>query len=152
MPNTPKSSRSFIDARFGEIWPVHVEGFTRLLILLRREFDGDLDMMLVMAVIGEATLPKHSLPANFEYGKLLEGKGLLIAKEDINTQSIAAFSGIPRETVCRKLEKLARNGWIERNEAGGWSATRRASSNLHGATEASLDYLASLRLVLIDRD
>ena len=103
MPANITNTRTLFQTRFGQIWPVHVEGFTRLLILLRQQFDGDLDMLLVMAVIGEATLPKHLLPANFCYGELLQGKGQQVNKTDINTQSIAAYSGIPRETVRRKL-------------------------------------------------
>jgi len=152
MPETNMSSRTMVESRFGQIWPVHVEGFTRLLILLRHQFDGDLDMLLVMAVIGEATLPKHSLPSDFNYGELLRGKGQQVNKQDINTQSIAAFSGIPRETVRRKLERLAAKGWIRRNESGGWSATRVASQELQPATEATLEYLAKLRNVFMDRD
>lgn len=144
MPEGAKSSRAIVESHFGQIWPVHVEGFTRLLILLRQQFDGDLDMLLVMAVIGEATLPRHLLPGDFSYGELLKGKGELVNKQDINTQSIAAFSGIPRETVRRKLERLAEKGWIERNESGGWTASRKGSQDLQQATEATLDYLATV--------
>lgn len=144
MPANITNARTLIQSRFGQIWPVHVGGFTRLLILLRQHFDGDLDMLLVMAVIGEATLPKHLLPANFSYDELLKGKGQQINKQDINTQSIAAYSGIPRETVRRKLDRLADKGWIERNSNGGWTATRRGSQDLQQATEATLDYLAAI--------
>lgn len=144
MPSNHASSRTTIHARFGQIWPVHVEGFTRLLILLRQHFDGDLDMLLVMAVIGEATLPRHLLPASFSYEQLLQGKGQQVNKHDINTQSIAAYSGIPRETVRRKLDRLADKGWIERNSNGGWTATRKGSQDLQEATEATIDYLAAI--------
>ena len=41
---------------FGLIWPVHNVRFCELLITLRRHFDGDLDRMLVLAVIGSRTL------------------------------------------------------------------------------------------------
>lgn len=37
---------------FGRIWPVHNDAFCELLVALRRQFDGDLDRMLVLAVIG----------------------------------------------------------------------------------------------------
>ena len=39
-----------LERDFGRIWPAHVEHFTELLIVLRRHFDGDLD--LDMAVDG----------------------------------------------------------------------------------------------------
>ena len=144
MPEAAKPSRAIVESHFGQIWPVHVEGFTRLLILLRQQFEGDLDMLLVMAVIGEATLPRHLLPGDFSYGELLKGKGQQINKQDINTQSIAAYSGIPRETVRRKLERLVDKGWIERNSNGGWTATRKGSQDLQEATEATIDYLAAI--------
>jgi predicted transcriptional regulator len=144
MPANITNTRTLLQTRFGQIWPVHVEGFTRLLILLRQQFDGDLDMLLVIAVIGEATLPKHLLPANFSYGELLQVKGQQVNKTDINTQSIAAYSGIPRETVRRKLERLADKGWIERNDNGGWTATRKGSQDLQEATDATIDYLAAI--------
>jgi len=35
---------------FGQIWPVHNAQFCDLLITLRRQFGGDLDRMLVLAV------------------------------------------------------------------------------------------------------
>jgi predicted transcriptional regulator len=152
MPDNSPPSRTIIDARFGQIWPVHVEGFTQLLILLRQQFDGDLDMLLVMAVIGEATLPKHLLPDGFDYSAQLAGQGEQIGKRPINTQSIADFSGIPRETVRRKLQVLVQKGWIERNKTGEWIATRTASKELQPATEATLEYLAKLREVLIAPD
>lgn len=144
MPTNITNARTLIQTRFGQVWPVHVEGFTRLLILLRKQFEGDLDMMLVMAVISEATLPKHLLRDGFSYGELLQGKGQQVNKQDINTQSIAAYSGIPRETVRRKLERLADKGWIERNSNGGWTATRKGSQDLQQATEATIDYLAAI--------
>jgi len=150
MPESNASSRDIIQRRFGQVWPVHVEGFTRLLILLRRQFDGDLDMMLIMAIIGEATLPKNVVPEDFSYGALQQGKGQMVSKQDINTQSIAAYSGIPRENVRRKLERLADKGWITRNDKGGWTVTRKGSQQLQPATEATLDYLAAIGDVIGD--
>ena len=37
-----------------------------------------------------------------------------------NSSSIAEVTGIPRETVRRKLEALARRGWVERDADGLW--------------------------------
>jgi hypothetical protein len=46
---------------FGRIWPVHVQAFSALLIALRRQFGGDWDRMLVMAIIGSRTLPQRRI-------------------------------------------------------------------------------------------
>ena len=40
-----------------------------------------------------------------------------------NCSSIAEVSGIPRETVRRKLGGLARRGWAERDAKGQWRIT-----------------------------
>jgi len=42
-----------IKQRFGLVWPAHVTNLTQLLVAARNAFDGDLDMFLVLAVIGE---------------------------------------------------------------------------------------------------
>jgi hypothetical protein len=41
-----------IRQHFGHIYPIHVVQFCELLVSLRRLFGGDLDLMLVLAVIG----------------------------------------------------------------------------------------------------
>jgi len=140
------STLDFVKANFGALWPAHVEFFTRFLVKLRRSFDGDLDLLLIMAVIGEVTLPRRHLPPDFAYEQLIAGEGQSIPKDRIKTQSIADFTGMPRETVRRKLQILHEKGWLERGETGNWIASRKASEELQHATEASLAYLA----VIID--
>jgi DNA-binding GntR family transcriptional regulator len=62
----------------------------------------------------------------------------------INLQSIADYSGIPRETVRRKLRDLEQLGWIVRRDNGYLVATTRAAQDLAPATEATLTYLAAI--------
>lgn len=127
---------------FGRIWPVHVEQFTALLITLRRQFDGDLDRMLVLAVIGLRTLPAHRVRAlsyeEFEAGRLVREPG------PINVHSIAETTGIPRETVRRKVMELERLGWVERLESGHLVVAARAREQLAPATEATMRYLVAV--------
>ena len=42
--------------RFGDVWPVHHRGFSNLLIECRRLFDGDMDQLKILTVIGDRTL------------------------------------------------------------------------------------------------
>ncbi|WP_296701149.1 hypothetical protein [Thiocapsa sp. UBA6158] len=48
---------------FGRIWPIHTAEFCDLLVILRRTFGGDLDSMLVLAVIGTRTLARGASTA-----------------------------------------------------------------------------------------
>jgi DNA-binding IclR family transcriptional regulator len=62
----------------------------------------------------------------------------------INLQSIADCSGIPRETVRRKVQALQRAGWVRKRDDGYLIATGQAAVDLAPATEASLKYLVAI--------
>jgi len=68
-----------------------------------RAFDGDLTMALVLGELGQyAAAPSHEDLLN-KRSRNPRGS---------NAYSISAASGIPRETVRRKLDKLIARGWI----------------------------------------
>jgi len=129
-------------ASFGRIWPVHNDAFCELLVTLRRQFDGDLDRMLVLAVIGSRTLSRGRTDGMC-YHSFMDGER---ADEppSINLQSIADYSGIPRETVRRKLQDLERLGWITRQDKGYLVATAKAAGDLEPATQATMRYLLAV--------
>jgi DNA-binding IclR family transcriptional regulator len=62
----------------------------------------------------------------------------------INLQSISDYSGIPRETVRRKLLVLERLGWIARLDKGYLVATAKAAEDLEPATQATMRYLLTV--------
>ncbi|QJQ32566.1 helix-turn-helix domain-containing protein [Sphingomonas lacunae] len=66
----------------------------------------------------------------------------------INLQSIADYSGIPRETVRRKLHILQDKGWITKDERNFMTVTDKAKANLNGLTESSLKYLVEMDTLL----
>lgn len=136
---------------FGRIWPVHVQEFAELLIALRRQFRGDLDLMLVLAVIGSRTLPARRLQG-LSYQEFADGA---VGKRDerprpINIKSVAECSGIPRETVRRKVRTLESMGWVERSENGSLVVSERARGELAPATEATLGYLSAIGSAVLD--
>ncbi len=137
-----------VSRHFGRIWPVHVEQFTQLLITLRRQFHGDLDLMLVLAMIGLRTLPGRRIQSlsyeEFRTGETPQQPG------PINVQSIADASGIPRETVRRKVQQLEADGWIERQGSGYLVVSQQARQELSPATEATFRYLAAIGSVCVD--
>lgn len=135
--------RETLNARFGQIWPVHVERFSELLITLRRHFDGDLDRMLVLAIIGSRTL--HARRAEgLSYRDFAHGGRPEVPVNPINLQSVAECSGIPRETVRRKVRDLEQMGWVERRQGGVLAVTEKAACELEPATEATLRYLLAI--------
>jgi len=128
---------------FGRIWPLHVEGFTQLLIDLRRHFGGDLDRMLVLAIIGSRTLPRRRTEG-LSYDDFLASRTHDRNPGRINVQSIAECSGIPRETVRRKVRELELLGWLIREGNGHLRVAEQAARDLQPATEATLEYLLTI--------
>ncbi|MGF1503169.1 MAG: helix-turn-helix domain-containing protein [Paracoccaceae bacterium] len=96
-------------------------------------FKGDSQAMLVLAVLGQARLGavRAASPADDAPPDVSP------AAESTNASRIADITGIPRQTVRRKLEALAERGWIERDAEGayrlvstdGRSAARRDLSD-----------------------
>jgi hypothetical protein len=128
---------------FGCIWPVHNDAFCELLVSLRRHFDGDLDRMLVLGIIGSRHLARGRID-DMSYHQVVSGKTPEKAPAPINVQSIAEYSGIPRETVRRKVRDLERSGWVERSDNGFLTVGHRAAQDLAPATAATLHYLATI--------
>lgn len=132
---------------FGHIFPAHVEALCELLIVLRQQFFGDLDLMLILAIIGSRALSARKA-SNMTYNEFISANSKERADQPINIQSIAECSGIPRETVRRKVHKLEELGFIERDPSGMLKVTSKAMSQLAPATEASLQYLIALSSLL----
>ncbi|NEX15970.1 MAG: hypothetical protein C1943_04860 [Halochromatium sp.] len=129
-----------LKTHFGHIWPAHNDAFAELLVTLRRHFGGDLDRMLVLAIIGARTLARGRI-ARMSYDRFMTLDRPEADTAPINLQSIAEYSGIPRETVRRKVNDLARLGWIIRRDKGYLIASEKAARDLAPATEATMRYL-----------
>lgn len=130
----------WLEQRFSDFWPAHTKAFAELLVTARRHFHGDLDSLVIMAVIGSRSLPAHGLEglgySEFRSGRRLDDH----APPVINVQSVSDVTGIPRETVRRKVARLVERGWLDCRDRG-LVASPSAASELHGLTEATLGYL-----------
>jgi hypothetical protein len=130
-----------LGACFGRVWPIHNAAFGELLMEFRRHFGGDLDRLLVLAIIGSRTLARGRIDGmSYDEDMSLDHDNSDPAP--INLQSLSVYSGIPRETVRRKVRDLERMGWIIRRDKGYLIASERAARDLAQATEATLRYLA----------
>lgn len=133
---------------FGRLHARHVAALTRHLIECRRVCDGDLDLFLVLSIIGERTFTARNVPDDMSHDQFLTGTVRDLEPAAINLQSIADYSGIPRETVRRKIETLIEKGWVERDERRFVTATDKANESLRGLTESTLRYLRDLETAL----
>lgn len=140
--------KDLIKENFGAIWPAHVANFVDYLIACRNVI-GDLDLLVILAVIGDRTLSQKRTDKSASHDKLFGEKEGLPEPEAINTQSISDFTGIPRETVRRKVAELMDRGWVARDQNGYFAATHKAADELAGLTDHGVDYLAKMHAVLI---
>lgn len=139
-----------IKAAFGKIWPAHVGSLTEFLIACRKAFHGDIDMFLVLTVIGDRTFSKRHADPGLDYEAFRTGAAQSTTSLDINLRSIADFSGIPRETVRRKINQLVELGWVAKQSDGSLLATSKAKKDLEPLTLASIQYISGMMQVFIE--
>ena len=135
---TDRITNEWVMERLDRLWPAHTAGIARLLIGLRAQFDGDLDAALILAVV--------SLGAEGEGRRdMLFGDPARPARlRPTNTRSLSIATGIPRETLRRKLDRLQERGWVERSPSGNWEPTRQAARDLRPATIETIAYLRTI--------
>jgi hypothetical protein len=120
-----------------------VEGHLRLLVVLREVFGNDLDKVVILAVIGQQMLADPALQ-----GRGLDQVGTVLPPIEphrlTNIGSIATATGIPRESVRRKVEELIAADWLARSPSGQLSVSPRGASDLHPSTLTAIDMLDSV--------
>jgi hypothetical protein len=77
--------------------------WTESLTRLRRQFEGDLDQYLLLLVFEQGEIARTLVGLEASVRKDLPGRP---EPRGLNAMSIADISGIPRETVRRKLKRL----------------------------------------------
>lgn len=116
-PSEITQRAEYLADRFGEHYVgyqyVFVEFIVEHLTDLSRAFGGDLQQMMLLALIGQRRLRA-----------LREPEVPTFASTDqmsITASRLADVTGIPRETVRRKLALLRDRGWIQQRADGAWS-------------------------------
>lgn len=136
-------TRELIKRNFGAIWPQHVMNLVDHLIACRKTL-GDMDVLLILAVIGDRNLSDRNTDKSLTFAQLFENGAARPSREDINVQCIADYTGIPRETVRRKTQDLIERGWVMRTEKGYLAVTAKCREDLAATTEHGVDYLANM--------
>jgi predicted transcriptional regulator len=86
-----------------------------------RQFGGDYERLVLWGVLAHLNvaplMPPGSLPS---WVLDADGRvpGVAERMRPVRTSDLAQITGIPRETVRRKLGALERDGWIGRSDAG----------------------------------
>lgn len=96
------------------------------LIVARRTFDGDLDALIILGVVGQRAHRSRILGTQSS----TSGSDL-----QTNASSISETTGIPRQTVRRKLADMKAKGWITIDKAGKVAI----AFNANGESVAGLD-------------
>jgi hypothetical protein len=135
MNDSRSNDASFLmRERYVEIWPKILEPWTRYLIAARSEFEGDIDKMIILAVIGMMSLQDLGLlmrnPPLSSYDDLADPNAIPPNARPINIESIAHYTGIPRESVRRKVNELVTRNWVARDSRGYLVVLPAAASDL----------------------
>jgi hypothetical protein len=121
-------------ARYPEVQYVYVQYLSEHLADCAREFDGDLSQLLVLAVLGQERL------------EAVVRDGLSAAPSATSATRIADVTGLPRETVRRKLLLLEAKGWIARVDGAAWALQADGTETQARRELADLDARGIARL------
>ena len=96
------------------------------LLRFARQFGPDYQMLVVWGVLAHQCVI-HLIPAGSHPKDVLNGNGLLADPDPdlrpVRQRDLSQITGIPKETVRRKLLKLEQCGWIKR-KGPGWVLDR----------------------------
>ena len=124
-----------------------VEFFLEHLADLSRAFRGDLQAMIVLALVGQITL--RAFHAAAKAGT--DPADIPVERLCIGGSRIADVTGIPRETVRRRLAALERKGWLTR-EGEAWRLAFRDGRAAAQVDLAVIDRRAKQRLARLFAD
>ena len=129
--------------RYGDVHPKILRHLIAWVLLMRESFDGDLDLMVVLAVIGDRALKDPSV-RGYSYQGLIDRKPVATRIPLTNRKSIADSTGIPRETVRRKVATLIARGWVEELPDGSLIPALASKTDLYATTLRSFEVLGRL--------
>jgi hypothetical protein len=113
-----------------------------------REFGGDIALCMVLGEIahhGARPFMRELLPKSGKDARTLATDDLIASSvRSCNALSIANASGIPRETVRRKIDKLVALGWVSRDRKGGVRVNRAVGKQFKAFDRETMTQLLEL--------
>ena len=140
--SAPESVSALLRGNYASVAKDLIGPMVDLLSIARPVFGGDLDKLLIVLVVALRTAEDPKL-AGVTLEDALEGRLEHYPSLKTNVRSIADSTGVPRETVRRKVADLVASGWVRR-EGDELSYTPEASRALAPVREAIID--AAVRL------
>jgi hypothetical protein len=114
----------------------------RHLVRMYRAFDGDLIECIVLGAVAHQNLAGliGEAPTSVEFAERLVVHGRPRPDELLptNAHSIALATGIPRETVRRKVAALVERGWLRQDERANLTCTSEPAAHFRAASEQSI--------------
>lgn len=105
------------------------EFFMEYLREVNKAFAGDMTLCIVLGEIGQSNMRRfvHASHLDRVPTRTADTSDLDAITKGCNGLSVSMASGIPRETVRRKISTLIDLGLITAHPAGGWVATAEAA-------------------------
>ena len=117
--------REFVQQNRRELSYLTGSFLTEHLIRVHAAFEGDLTAAVVLGTIGHHYIQRFydEVARDSQQGldRLVEAGTHLPRVRTCNAMSVSAATGIPRETVRRKVRWLARKGWVAVGAGGALS-------------------------------
>lgn len=138
-------SRRRYEARRGEVRLHMSHFFLRYLNDIYQAFDGDLAMAIVLGEISHHNTARFFSPQktmNAAVSALPGDPASWTGVDGCNAYSMSCATGIPRETVRRKIAELKKRGWVEAVPAQGLRITKACAD--HFGADYSLRFLNGL--------
>jgi hypothetical protein len=126
--------------RFTETQSIWVEGHLNLLCDLRRILGNDLDKAIILAVVGQRML-RAAITETHSHEQVLAGVEDVIDERLTNIESVTAATGLPRESVRRKVHEMIEAGWMRRTSHGGLAIEPTGAIELQSSTGIAMDLL-----------
>lgn len=138
-------SKERYEARRGEVRLHMSHFFLRYLNDIYQAFEGDLAAAIVLGEISHHNTAKLFSPdeaANETLRAVQNDPSCWTGMEGCNAYSMSCATGIPRETVRRKITELKKRGWVEEVPKQGMRITKACAD--HFGADYSLRFLNGL--------
>ncbi len=115
---------------------------------LNREFENDITTAVVLGEIAQHSirdLMKRDLPRSGKpSAEFVTHKRVAANLRRCNALSVAESSGIPRETVRRKIDKLVKRGLVSRDAKGGLALVPGIGEHFRAFDRQTIEDLVAL--------
>jgi hypothetical protein len=119
--------------------------FVRYLAFVYRNFAGDLTLPIILGEVAHHNVTRHfagQISAARAAQLALPVERMWREMSPCNAFSLSQATGIPRETVRRKIGQLVKQGWLARNPRGEVTITPALAA--HFLPERNVEMLAEL--------